>query len=73
MRGGGVGVGGVWRGISVYAPSLIVPAGEEKNTVLSYSTVSRESVSEVKRGRRKKKIHVVSGTGLPRGGSELEW
>lgn len=58
--------------ISVYAPSLIVPAGQEQSTVLSYCNISCESVNEVKRGAEKKKKNVVSGTGLPLG-SELAY
>lgn len=42
--------------ISVYAPSLIAPAGQEQSTVLSYSNISCESVNEVKRGAKKKKM-----------------
>lgn len=48
------GVGG--GEISVYAPSLIVPAGQEQSTVLSYSNISCESVNEVKRGAKKRNM-----------------
>lgn len=45
-------------GVSVYAPSLIAPTGQEQSTVLSYSNISCESVNEVKRGAKKKKCCV---------------